>query len=182
MPRVCQRSKPHYPFSFAWCWISYCSRVLHWYLPQGNTLWTLNIHWAMQNPNPKAQSRWYQLGAMGHGSIPLDIILGNWLQLALLEQEGWTWWPADIPADLSYSVIMWLCGVPWTNGVKHHWDLQHFLLHWKGHTWEGVLGVCGDVSRIPIQSPGTDRAIGGFWFSVLQAVQAAARACCPILH
>lgn len=48
-------------------------------------------------------------------SIPLDIILGSWLQMALLEQEGWTRGPPEISADLSYSLIVWL----WC--AMNHW-------------------------------------------------------------
>lgn len=170
MPRDSQRSKPHYPSSFAWGWLPrYCSSILHWYLPQGKPLWTLASIWTLQNctqtPRLKADATTL---CNGTRSIPLDIILGSWLQVALLDQEGWTEWPPEIPADLSYSVIMWLCDVPCTNGVKHHQGSQHFLLHWKGHGWEGVLGVCGDVSRSPTESTHTDGAIGGLWFPALR--------------
>lgn len=132
-------------------------------------------------PNTKAQSRRYQLGVMGHGPFPWTL---SWAagsrRLCLSRRIG----PGDLQRSLltSATLIIWLCGVPWTNGIKDHWDFHHFLLHWKGHMWEGVLGVCGDVSRISSESTDTDRTIGGFWFPVLQAEQAAARACCPTLH
>lgn len=32
--------------------------------------------------------------------------LGNWLQVALLEQSGWTRWFPEVPSNLNYSVIL----------------------------------------------------------------------------
>ncbi|KAK4831192.1 hypothetical protein QYF61_015924 [Mycteria americana] len=34
----------------------------------------------------------------------LDVVLGNWLQVALLEQGGWTRWPPEAPSNVNYSV------------------------------------------------------------------------------
>lgn len=37
---------------------------------------------------------------------PLDMDLGSWLYVALLEQGDWIKWPPQIPSNLNYSVIL----------------------------------------------------------------------------
>ena len=36
----------------------------------------------------------------------LSMVLGNWLQVALLEQGVWTRWPPEVPSNLNHSVIL----------------------------------------------------------------------------
>ena len=39
----------------------------------------------------------------------LGMVLGNWLSMTLLEQGGWSRWPSEVPSNINYSVILWLC-------------------------------------------------------------------------
>lgn len=104
LPKI-QTSLP----SFAWCWLSYCSSILHCYLPQGNTLWTFNIHlgYAELYPNPKAQSRWYQLGAMEHGPFPWTLSWAAGSRWPCLSRRVG---PGDLQRSLLTSATLWLCG------------------------------------------------------------------------
>ena len=36
----------------------------------------------------------------------LDMVLGNWLQVALLEQEAWTRCPPEVPSNLKQPVTL----------------------------------------------------------------------------
>lgn len=37
----------------------------------------------------------------------LDMVLGNQLQMAVLEQVAWTVWPPEVPSNLTQPVIVW---------------------------------------------------------------------------
>jgi len=39
----------------------------------------------------------------------LDVVLGNWFSVALLEQWGWATRPPEVPSHLSHSVILLFC-------------------------------------------------------------------------
>lgn len=107
MPRDSQRSKSHYPSSFVWGWLSYCSSILHRCLPSPSrqTPLNFNIHpgYAELHSNPTAPSRCYQLGAMdvvrsprhGPGQPALD---------GPARAGGWTRQPPEVPASLSLSL------------------------------------------------------------------------------
>lgn len=54
------------------------------------------------------------------------MVLGNWVQVALLEEEGWARRPPEIPSNLTNSVI--LCNLQMKLQPRTDAEVNQFLL------------------------------------------------------
>ena len=53
----------------------------------------------------------------------LDKVLCSLLWVTLLQQEGWTRWPTEVPSNPDYSVVLWFCD----SEKSWRWKFQAFF-------------------------------------------------------